>query len=700
MNKQSLLEVDFEHLAWEPVDPQAISGAGTLVPIKMARGKHEVYLNVKFDTSTPVKESEYKEFEKAFEEIDTKRKNKVSDLFLSAIGTNDNEDGVKDTGTASYDDLVSGIGSDEEDIELIKANEEEDLADSNEEDLRPEEQELEDENATINEEEYEPSREYKNYIINIEEKRIDSGWNDINAAEQRLAEIEKDGAENYTIHPYNIKLFKFVGDPTRKKWQTYGLANFYIINKTKGEVDSAWDNRAEANKRLKEVEALIERHNKLHAPEEGEDDISSEETDLSIRDEYSIEKGTSAIEEYGYSVTHKEIFVSIEEYISAVEKELKKLNENLMLESVLTELADPKNVSDSFYLTFGFSRDFNSSDDSGRKGHSDEYSELEIYLKDFISADGSVEISSKEFRKACDKAKAKRAYQSTIKTLNHTADYFYNNLGFGKKEDLSKLGKGAQSDYNIKADDIVKNPSPDISNEYVSANSGSKESNQYDVGFDQSNSTKDSRIAYAEKIGIEYVRKAKERLYTVINDPKYVNQFKDYIDYADDVETYIDDNYHPDKAHLSAQFREEIEEFFKASEDLKEAHAKIKEEITPKDPAKAKARGHIGNTPVIRTSMNSGSEVGVALHTDPRAIEAKNKYKEIYNTFAKLPSSERRAKTNEEYQKIYGEKITDTLNKINKDREATARAKGGYPKMRESNREDNKEIKKPSRKKI
>lgn len=488
MSKKSLLEVDFDHLAWKPVDDSVINNhSSAIMPLEMARGTNEVYLKCTWDDSSPQKFKEIIGFNKIFEELDARKGDKghITKTFLPFVngGYVNSMDAVVEKSKAglgaraekknknkkieapvvqekSIDELIDeALGMTVEELEAIDG-------DINDADL--------DQFNQMSMEVQDPSIKYKFYVINIEHKTIDSGWVEEEGAKNRLAALNAMDAVGYSIEPYSMNLLKLVGDPTTMEWTPEGVSPFYVVNKTGGYVDSAYDDIESAKNRINEISKLIEDFETSDKEEFPDNEIDDAEAPgRLISDTYAIYTAEDALSEIGLSVTYKDTYFTVEDLIKKVEKELK----NLLTESVLTESSEPELVDHDvkFYLVFGFDDNFNHEDDSMRVGSAEEYSELEIYLSKIISSDSSVVVTGRDLNKAIDalvrdNPAIKKPYQSAIKMLNHTASYFHENLGFGSDvvDELSAEVEHLKSSaYNPKEEFLDNNPTAVAHDRYI-----------------------------------------------------------------------------------------------------------------------------------------------------------------------------------------------------------------------------------------
>lgn len=454
MKKYSILEVDFEHLAWTPVD-KSISDSipGAIKPLEMARGRNEVYVKAEWVANSKSQVNEILDYQKIFNEIDGEDgiKDGISAKFIpfvtkdfgkdispSTEPTNSKKSSKKDK--ESIDDIIGDMNLDdlEGDTDI----------DSVEVDDNPELQSVEDI------QEYAPETKYNYYVINEADKILDSGWEGIDSAEARLSSIEGNGGEGYSVEKYGTSLLKIIGDPVKVEWNPFNTFNFYVENITTNDIESGHDDNESAKKRIAELK-----------------DILAENGDIDV--EYEVIKKEKALEKYGLGISFEATWEPINELVSKVTK----MRDEALLEAVLTEL-DNSSIADALgklYLVFEYSKDYNPTDDSDRVGGAEEYIEREIFLNKIVSEDGSEQVTSKELKKASDKLKIVKPYQRLIKLLNHSASYFYDNLGFAKaNEPYSKIKKHMASGYRPTSDEVDESPSAQIANRYIDAISSLK----------------------------------------------------------------------------------------------------------------------------------------------------------------------------------------------------------------------------------
>jgi len=130
MRKDSLLEVDFEHLAWSPVSHKILKSLpGAVKPIEMARGKNDVYIKAEWVADNPEQTKDITNFKKIFEEIGKNKGSgtKFSEAFLPKVDkdfgkvppekpkvvekeTPEPEVAEKETKTKSIEDLIKEMG--------------------------------------------------------------------------------------------------------------------------------------------------------------------------------------------------------------------------------------------------------------------------------------------------------------------------------------------------------------------------------------------------------------------------------------------------------------------------------------------------------------------------------------------------------------------------------------------------------------
>lgn len=454
MSKNSLLEVDFEHLAWKPVDPSITDSLpGSIKPLEMARGKNDVYVKAEWVAETKSQIDELKAFKQIFDYIDDGDgvKDGLSSTFVPFVDKNFGNPDVapapakKETKAKeadapkkdkeSIDDILNDMDLDnlepDEDIENIDIDNHPDLQ------------------APEDIQDYSPETKYDYYVINEANVEIDSGWKTIDSANARLASIEGNGGEGYSVEKYSTKLIKTLGDPLTMEWNPFNTFNFYVEETSRNKIDSAYPDEEAAKKRIAEIKEIL---------------VNYSELDL----DYAVINKESALEKHGLGISFEATWEPVED----ITKKVEKIRENALLESVLTEL-DSGVVSDAlnkFYIVFNYSNDYNPTDDSDRVGGAEEYIEREIYLDKLVSEDGSKQISSKELRKASDKLKMQKPYQRLIKLLNHNASYLYDSLGFASQPDkYGKLKNHLATGVSASADEIDQNPSAAIANDYINA---------------------------------------------------------------------------------------------------------------------------------------------------------------------------------------------------------------------------------------
>ena len=487
----SLLEVDFEHLAWTPVSHKILKSLpGAVKPLDMARGKNDVYVKAEWVADTPEQIKDITNFKKIFDEIGDNKgvDSEISDAFLPEVGKNfekskapiakestpevapevtpeENTPEEEPKKHTSIEDLIKEMGLDNiDDIEDYDNLDTENVPD---------------EVLQAEKVDYVPDEKYNYYVINEADNVIDSGWKDETAANNRLVSIEDNGAEGYAVEKYGTKLFKKVGDPTTVEWNPFGSFNFYVYDSTYETIDSGYDDEEAAKTRIKEINDLIK-------------DVSE------LDSKYEVLTKEKALEKLGLSITSEVTWVPVEELLKKVEK----AHSEALLEAVLTEFQSTPagNSLGKFYLMFKFSPEFDPNDTSNRNGSSEEYFERDVFLDRLVSEDGSVQVSSKDLRKASEDANLQSTYQKLIKLINHTSEYFYNNLGFAKKP-VTKL-KGDRG-YNPKADEIDNNPNPRLASEYIKAIE--------DVGSELKSKSSDAGTALAA-LGIAFRELASEEV--------------------------------------------------------------------------------------------------------------------------------------------------------------------------------------------
>ena len=649
MSKQSLLEVDFDHLAWKPFDSSMASHLDSAIkPIEMARGKNEVYLKVIWETETQAQVKEVLDFKKIFDEIDRNRKDDVSDKFLGSVEGNLNAEEkpiklepkntkIEEPVEPSIDDMINAVLSEkDEDFDeanTLDAEEISEISSKPEEELTPEEKEKLSKVKQIEESEYEdysPNEKYNYYVINVENKIIDSGWEKEEEAKDRLSSIEEEGAEHYSIQKYSTKLLKIVGDPTTREWNPFGSRNFYIINNDRQIVDSAFDNKPEAENRLKEIANAISEFDREFGDEE-----------LSISDEYSIIKKDQALETLGYSVTYKGTYEPVEDIIKALRKHIT----SALMEATLSE---PTTSDDYFYLIFGFGPDFSPEDDSGRVGHSDEYSELEIYLDKLVAFDGTT-VTSKELRKASDKIKVKKPYQSTIKLLNHTSTYLYNSLGFGNKE--IDINNAKEETYKLGSEEKEQYPRASVNDTYANSITPSK---KIDPDIDYL-----KEIAKGIKVLPKTTKIAKEEI-------------SENASHSEKLRDYIERNYSEDKKEVMLSiFNKDIAPILEQIPNAENLYKQIMNEL---ESDSNKVGGHTMNNPITRGTSN----FTVGFKGVPFILN--DEYKKIKNDLTEILSSKQVVGLPGKYQKAkklfkqkFGFDYDEKLKQLNKEIESKAR---------------------------
>lgn len=472
MNKDSLLEVDFEHLAWKPVAHKILKSLpGSLKPLEMSRGKNDVYLKAEWVADTPEQVKDIQDFKQIFNEISDRRGDdgEVSDTFLPLSKDFGKESSAKTDKVAETPEPKETVVEDKPDSEksideLIKELGLDDASDIEDIDL----DNIPDEILDAEKVDYVPNEKYNYYVINKESKNIDSGWAEEGSAKNRLASIESNGAEDYSVEKYGTKLFKLVGDPTTIDWNPYGSYNFYVYDSTNDTIDSGFDDEEGAKTRIKEIKDILNDYSEL------------DET-------YEIIEKDKALEKLGLGITSEVTWVPIEEMVKKVDR----IRSDALMESVLTELENPsaKEALGKLYIMFKFGPDYDPTDTSNRNGSSEEYFERDVFLDKLVSEDGSLQITSKELKKAADNLGLERPYQKLVKLINHTSDYYYNNLGFNKKPIDVKKG------YSQTADEIDNSPKPELANQYLNAIS--------DIGAELKSKSGDSTAALAA-LGIAF----------------------------------------------------------------------------------------------------------------------------------------------------------------------------------------------------
>lgn len=504
MSKNSLLEVDFEHLAWTPVAHKIIDSLpGAIKPTEMARGKNDVYLKADWVATTPEQIRDVSDFKKLFDEIDGEEDDKggISSKFLPSVGKNFEKEhevskspeptNLTKPEAPKKENIQSAPKSKESIDDMLKSI---DLGDEEIDDSEIDFNNIPDEIAQAEKIDYVPDEKYNYYVVNLEDKSIDSGWKDEESAKNRVLSIEGNGAEGYSVEKYSTKLFKIVGDPTTVDWSPYGAFNFYVYDVDSDTIDSGHDDEASANNRIKEIKELLKEN----------DEIESD---------YEIINQEKALEKFGLGITIEATWEPVEELVKKVEQ----MRSDALMESVLTELEAPQ-VKDSLgkmYLIFNFSEDFDPNDTSNRNGSSEEYFERDLFLNKIISEDGSTQVTSKELKKAADRINLQRPYQKLIKLLNHTSEYLYDNLGFGETVDkYSNIKNRANTGYDPKSDEVDQYPAAKLSNKYISAIE--------DIGSELKSKNSDAMTALAA-MGIAFRDLAKD-------EENITNEIKDIID--------------------------------------------------------------------------------------------------------------------------------------------------------------------------
>ena len=650
MNKKSLLEVDFEHLAWKEVDPSITANlSNSIAPIEMARGKTEVYIKANWVDDTLSKRKEIIDFKKIFEYIDgsENKPDGIASKFLGFV-TKDYEKILESPANTSDESNPNT------EIEKTQAPSEP-LSNEDTPEAEPEKEETIDDiinslisNEDLNEldinkkyspdelaaiqdaesEDYDPNEQYKYYVINIEEKSIDSGWKDEESAKNRLNSIEEYGAENYSVQKYSTKLFSIVGDPTTIDWKPYNIKPFYVVNTSREFIDSSFDNSKEAQQRLSEISNAI-----------NEFDTDNEDSDISIEDTYKVLNKEKTLQLIGLSASYESTFEPIENILKKIGKEIDKA----LLEAVLSE---PQVLSDkSFYIVFGFNPDFSPEDNSNRVGTSEEYSELEIFLDKFVSNDGETVVTSKQLLKASDKLKIKRPYQSTIKMLNHTSDYFYNSLGFGKAKEISG--------YNPADPELDTNPSPDINNDYLDVIDNSS-----DEGSD---------VAFIKAVANGFKQLPKEQS-NQNNETENKSNTKKLLE-------YVKDHYDGDKLRVIwYELNNTVIPYLESIPNNDQLYKSLIEEFEYYNSQMAarnnKNGGHALNTPVTKgTSTDKKPFAGIPFRIDSQYVDLKNKWtdimKENESILKKIPYAQRYAKIEELFTQKYGYSFKDKLKELN-----------------------------------
>lgn len=479
MRKDSLLEVDFEHLAWSPVSHKILKSLpGAVKPIEMARGKNDVYIKAEWVADTPEQTKDITNFKKIFEEIGKNKGSgtKFSEAFLPKVDkdfgkvppekpkvvekeTPEPEVTEKEPKTKSIEDLIKEMGLDNVD----------DIDNYDDIDL----ENVPDEVIQAEKVDYVPNEKYNYYVINEANGIIDSGWTDEDSAKARLESIISNGAEGFSIEKYGTKLFKKVGDPTTANWKPFGSFNFYVYDYTYETVDSGFDDEEAAKRRMSEIKDILKNYSEIDS-------------------EYRVITRDEALDKLGLGVTSEATWVNVDELVKKVEK----ARSEALMESVLTELqASPASDLGRFYLIFKFSPDFDPNDTSNRNGSSEEYFERDVFIDRLVSEDGSIQVTSKDLRRAADDLKLQGTYQKLVKLINHTSEYLYDNLGFNQNSNTDNGG------YSQTAGEVDKNPSPKLANEYLRAIE--------DIGSELKAKSTDSGTALAA-LGIAFRELAKE----------------------------------------------------------------------------------------------------------------------------------------------------------------------------------------------
>lgn len=495
MSKNTLLEVDFDNLAWSPVSSTITNKLNNCIkPLEMARGKKDVYLKCAWDYSDEKKLQELQLFQDVFSELDqTNKVGGIKDAFIPNIpessGSSVEPATVEDTPKENtvdnmsdddfYNELDKSLGDidlgedelNDEEAESIKgeidaAFNEEDQ--KNKEALAKENENYIEEKASEGQKKDAPN---KFYVVNIESKTIDSGWDDEKSADNRLSAIKgtkgnKD-SDNYNIVNYNRKLLSLVGDPMTVKWQPFNIQPFYVVNTKRREIDSSYSNEEEATARISDIKDIIADIVDLF------DD--NNDAELSI-DDFKILNGEDTFKLIGLSASFKDLFVNMDDIKDNIIRSLKKKGIEINMDKAFMEAISTKPSSGlaPFYLIFNFTEDYDPKSDEGRRKTKQnilkEYSEIEIKLKELISSTGDQVVTSRDLLKASESLDTLLPYQLTIQMLNNTADYFYKNLKFAEsaknlnQQEIDRLDKNT---YKIGDEDIDTNPPAEIDSDYV-----------------------------------------------------------------------------------------------------------------------------------------------------------------------------------------------------------------------------------------
>lgn len=656
MTKTSLLEVNFDNLAWKPVDPRIAKRlTGSLVPLEMARGKSEVYIKTGFDDSDATKLNEIKNFKNILETLDEKTNNKYDYVnnfmsFASSSYFKDKEENPSEVKEEPEEDKVEEIPEDEpKNLEDVL----DDILNISDEDLELIKNGPSDEDENIIDQFLEPQssdNEYKFYVINLEEKVIDSGWNDEQAAKDRLISIKENDAEGYSIEKYSTKLFKAIGDPKYTEFHPFGLKAFYVINSERNYVDSVFDDVESANQRLSEIEALV-------------DGFNGDSEEPILEDSFEVLDGEKALDRLGLSVTYKGTFRPIEKII----KELEKIATDTLMESILVE-ADVSPSLGYFYTIFGFDKGFDPEDDSMRVGTSEEYSELEIYISKLVSADGEVSISSKDLVKTIDKLKRKtpsikKPYQSLVKMINHSATYFYTQLGFGSKDEIL-----SDEGYDPKASEVDTNPSAQISNDYINA-------------IDNAEDESDDIVDYIKGLS-RNIKKIKD----APDEELSKEQIDDNASYEKKLMSFASNIFSGDKLNIVLhELKETIIPFLNSLPNPESLYSQIvndfeeysKDMITKK----TSGEGHKFNTPVSRgISTKDTPFKGTLFKTNKEYKELKDMFNAVSDEHAEelkgVYGSTKYNKVLEFFKQKYGFDFKEKLKELNKNKESELSSQG------------------------
>ena len=494
MSKNTLLEVDFDNLAWSPVSSTITNKLSNCIkPLEMARGKKDVYLKCAWDYSDEKKLQELHLFQDVFIELDqTNKVGGIKDAFIPNIpdaASKAIEEPTEDENTDNKIDKMSDddfyneldksledvdLGEDDlndDDVESIKneidaAFDEEDK--KNKEALAKENEDYIEEKVSEGQKKDSPN---KFYVVNTEAKTIDSGWDDEKAADNRLSAIKgtkgnKD-SDNYNVIKYDRKLLSLVGDPMTVKWQPFNIQPFYVVNIKRREIDSSYTNEEEATARISDIKSLINDIVELF------DDKN--DADLSI-DDFKVLNGEETFKLIGLSASFKDLFVNMDDIKDNIIRALKKKGIEINMDKAFMEAISTQNSQslNPFYLIFNFTEDYNPDSDEGRRKTKQnilkEYSEIEIKLKELISSTGDQVVTSKELLKASESLDTLLPYQLTIQMLNNTADYFYKNLKFAEtaknfhQQEIDRVDKNT---YKIGEEEVDDNPSAKIDSDYV-----------------------------------------------------------------------------------------------------------------------------------------------------------------------------------------------------------------------------------------